>query len=216
MATSPPRTGRSNLFPMRIPLMQHVIIDLHNCYGIKSLHKDFDFSDTQAYALYAPNGIMKSSLAKTFQDVVENRDSQDRIFSNRTTTRDIIDEHHNPIAGRRIFVIFPYDQEFGVNEQTSTLLLDRRPKGRVRRFTSRCCRRQASPLNSDSQSICLTNEHRTRNHLPAIMPTSFEFDAALIRIKREVEDLQEVALSDVEYDTIFSETILKALNHRHQ
>ena len=46
-------------------LMRSVKIDLKNCYGIRSLQRELDFSSKPAYALYAPNGVMKSSLAET-------------------------------------------------------------------------------------------------------------------------------------------------------
>jgi len=48
--------------------MDRVKIDLKNCYGIKGLRADLDFTKTPAYAIYAPNGVMKSSLAQTFKD----------------------------------------------------------------------------------------------------------------------------------------------------
>ena len=32
--------------------MDHVTIDFENCYGIKGLQRDFDYSDTRAYAIY--------------------------------------------------------------------------------------------------------------------------------------------------------------------
>ncbi len=63
--------------------MDTVKIYLKNCYGIKSLQRDFDFSKTRAYALYAPNGVMKSSLAQTFQDAAAMGLSADRIFKDR-------------------------------------------------------------------------------------------------------------------------------------
>jgi hypothetical protein len=56
--------------------MNRVTIDLVNCYGIKKLKKQFDFSQDRVFAIYAPNGAMKSSLAQTFRDpsgVTQNR-----------------------------------------------------------------------------------------------------------------------------------------------
>lgn len=50
--------------------MNQLTVDIQNCYGIKKLVHKFDFSKMRAYALYAPNGAMKSSLAQVFQDVV--------------------------------------------------------------------------------------------------------------------------------------------------
>ena len=63
--------------------MKTLTIDLENCYGIRKLEKSFDFSKTNAIAIYAPNGSMKSSLAQTFQDIATGTDSKDRIFPER-------------------------------------------------------------------------------------------------------------------------------------
>ncbi len=52
-------------------------LDLTNCYGINRLQKEFDFSKAGGvegvYSLYAPNGTLKNSLAKTFNDVAEGK-----------------------------------------------------------------------------------------------------------------------------------------------
>ncbi len=87
--------------------MERVSIDLKHCYGIKALTKDFDFKKTKAYAIYAPNGVMKSSLAKTFADAATGEVSQDRIFTARKTVRKIVDEAGNEIDGDRILVVLP-------------------------------------------------------------------------------------------------------------
>lgn len=54
--------------------MNKLIVDLKNCYGIQALNYEFDFSTgtpekpkAKADAIYAPNGLMKSSFAKTFE-----------------------------------------------------------------------------------------------------------------------------------------------------
>lgn len=55
--------------------MNKLEVKLQNCYGIEMLNEDFDFSigsnsnKSRAYAIYAPNGLMKSSFAKTFEDI---------------------------------------------------------------------------------------------------------------------------------------------------
>ena len=66
-------------------VMDRVSIDLKHCYGIKALKRDFDFTKTRAFAIYAPNGVMKSSLAQTFADAASGEDSHDRIFPGRKT-----------------------------------------------------------------------------------------------------------------------------------
>lgn len=43
--------------------------NLSNCYGIKNLQYDFDFKNKPVVIIYAPNGTMKTSFAKTFRDL---------------------------------------------------------------------------------------------------------------------------------------------------
>ena len=191
--------------------MNRLSINLENCYGIRSLQKEFDFSGTQAFALYAPNGVMKSSLARTFQDVSENRDSVDRIFPNRKTVRNITDETNQEVNGQTILVVLPYDEDLGVNEQTSTLLLDRKLKSEYDDLLRATAQAKAALLDAiKSQSASKLNLESEISS--AIMPSDTEFDTALIRVRREVEDQKETLFSDVQYDRIFNEKVMKALN----
>ena len=191
--------------------MNRVKIHLQNCYGIREFQTGFDFSATQAYALYAPNGVMKSSLAKTFQDAAEKQDYQDRIFPNRQTVRQISDEQDQEIESRRILVVFPYDEDLGVNEQTSTLLLDTKLKTEydtLLRETADAKSRLLAAIRQQSQTrMNMENEISS-----GIMPSANEFDAALIRVKREVEDQNDTLFPNVQYDKLFNEKVLKALN----
>ncbi|MBY0412574.1 MAG: hypothetical protein K2Q18_00340 [Bdellovibrionales bacterium] len=98
-------------------------VDLKNCYGISELNHCFDFTDSSGYAIYAPNGFMKTSMSKTFDDYAKGRDSGDLIFTDRVTTRALTDGTGAPIAADSIFVIEPYNQEFS-SERTSVLLVN--------------------------------------------------------------------------------------------
>ncbi|HEY5591309.1 MAG TPA: hypothetical protein VIK55_09855 [Paludibacter sp.] len=42
--------------------MNKLKIDLEYCYGVKKLNYEFDFTIKPTYAIYAPNGIMKTSF----------------------------------------------------------------------------------------------------------------------------------------------------------
>ena len=52
-------------------------LDLENCYGINKLAKELDFARIDGIdgvcSLYAPNGTLKTSLAKTLKDIEEDR-----------------------------------------------------------------------------------------------------------------------------------------------
>ena len=60
--------------------MNRLKIALENCYGIKKFNYDFDFTEKSTYAIYAPNGVMKTSFAKSLLDLSNAVDSVDSIF----------------------------------------------------------------------------------------------------------------------------------------
>lgn len=98
-------------------------IDLKNCYGISELTHCFDFTASSGYAIYAPNGFMKTSLSKTFDDHAKGRDSVDLIFADRASSRTITDAAGVSVVPGSIFVIEPYNQEFS-SDRTSLLLVN--------------------------------------------------------------------------------------------
>src|SRR6266480_899210 len=105
--------------------MQKIRVDLRNCYGIKSLKAEFDFSKCRAVAIYAPNGAMKSSFAETFFDVATGQASTDRIFPKRATKRKITDDKNAELSPESVVLIRPYADVFCDADKTSTLLVDK-------------------------------------------------------------------------------------------
>ena len=105
-------------------VMNRVTVDLKNCYGIKKLKHAFDFTQQKAYAIYAPNGSMKSSFAEAFKDIADDKESRDRIFPSRKTVSSITDENGASLTPESILVLPPYDQFFSHTEKTSTLLVN--------------------------------------------------------------------------------------------
>ncbi len=98
-------------------------VDLKNCYGISELVHEFDFSNTSGYAIYAPNGFMKTSFSKTFDDLAKGRETKDLIFPDRAPARVIKDDAGNDIAADSVFVVEPYNADFS-SEKTSLLLVN--------------------------------------------------------------------------------------------
>lgn len=52
--------------------MKILKLDFENCFGIGQLKHEFDFSKVNSYLIYAPNGTMKTSFAKTFDLISKN------------------------------------------------------------------------------------------------------------------------------------------------
>jgi ABC-type multidrug transport system ATPase subunit len=101
-------------------------LNLENCYGISKLEFEFDLAakgkSKGVYSIYAPNGSMKSSFARTFQDIQLGLSSRDIIFSERETVSDIsIDD--TDLNAENVFVVTPYSESFK-SEKTSLLLVN--------------------------------------------------------------------------------------------
>lgn len=84
-------------------------LTLTNCYGIKKLEKDFDFSKNDTNAIYAPNGVMKTSFAKTFKDLSLGLKPKDLIFPERETICEIKKEDGSDVTKEEVFVVEPYN-----------------------------------------------------------------------------------------------------------
>jgi hypothetical protein len=100
-----------------------VSVALANCYGISELAHEFDFSNTYGYAIYAPNGFMKTSFSKTFDDLAKGRETKDLIFPDRVPARVIKDDAGIDIAADSVFVVEPYNADFS-SDKTSLLLVN--------------------------------------------------------------------------------------------
>lgn len=86
--------------------MKKLNVKLENCYWIKSLDTDFDFTESNVYSIYAPNGTMKTSFLKWFQDYIspESRKPSDRINDIEWEIL-LTDEDDNIINKKNIFPI---------------------------------------------------------------------------------------------------------------
>ncbi|MDH6354667.1 hypothetical protein M2132_000996 [Dysgonomonas sp. PH5-45] len=84
--------------------MNELKIHFENCYGIKRLQHTFDFTKSKVQIIYAPNGAMKSSFAKTFEDISFEKASEDRIFSDRVNHRSALVDNRD-ILKDEVFVI---------------------------------------------------------------------------------------------------------------
>ena len=165
--------------------MEKINLNLENCYGIRTLRQEFDFSGHNTYAIYAPNGVMKTSFAQTFKDVTEGRESIDRILPSRVTKREITDQNGEEVSGKNILVFAPYDEEFGVSEETSTLLVDATLRKEWETLHSE--------LNQSKQMFLgeLKKKFKTRKDIEKEISSSItrsdeKFYEALVRVKNEV------------------------------
>lgn len=104
--------------------MDKVSIDLTNCYGINKLQHTFDFAKRKVYAIYAPNGCMKTSLARTFMDIATGGEPKDRFYADRLTKWTITGDDDKPLGKDDIIVLQPYRVPLEQVSNAATLLVN--------------------------------------------------------------------------------------------
>lgn len=82
-------------------------INLENCYGIKKLNHTFDFSNGNTQLIYAPNGTMKTSFAKTmkFLSGQSEDEPKDLLNPEASSAKEITFNDNHPVTGGNIFVV---------------------------------------------------------------------------------------------------------------
>jgi hypothetical protein len=114
--------------------MNKLDIRLENCYGIGKLLHSFDFSKSNSYLIYAPNGTMKSSFSRTFSDISKNDKKTlpcDRIYQARKTTYDVKVDGA-PIIPETILVIDAEDNNFDASAKISNFIASKELKCKKR------------------------------------------------------------------------------------
>lgn len=190
--------------------MRELHVELENCYGIRALSAVFDFSKSVVFAIYAPNGAMKSSLAQTFKDVADSKPSKDRVFPSRACKRSITDENGNEIAPETVLVIRPYDEFFGHTEKTSTLLVDAKLRTEYEQLHEDINKSKAALAKA------LKAQSGSRKDIEAEVSSTFtksadQFYLALTRVKDELMAQPDAPFAAIQYDVIFDEKVLALL-----
>lgn len=172
--------------------------------------RQFDFSTNRAYAIYAPNGAMKSSFAQTFKDVVDGTQSKDRIFPDRVCIRKITDENGTDLPKESILVVSPYDEVFGHTEKTSTLLVDNKLRKEYEQLHTDI------DIAEDAFLRALKEQSGSKKNLKSEISSTFTksqdaFYRALNRVKDEVLAQKDAPYAQIQYDTVFDDKVLAFL-----
>lgn len=192
-------------------VMDRVKVDLENCYGIKSLRYEFDFSGKPAWALYAPNGVMKTSLAETFLDAAAMRDSVDRIFPQRIALRSIKDQTGAEIEGERVLVVRSYDAEYGLSEKHCTLLVSAELRRESEQLEGRVEAARGAFLRAMRDQAEGSKRDFAQELSVAVTRRGNQFEDAVRALAPLIERQADAPFADIKYEVVFHEKVLKAL-----
>jgi ABC-type cobalamin/Fe3+-siderophores transport system ATPase subunit len=106
--------------------MKIIKVDLENCFGIGKLNHEFNFNkqNSNSFMIYAPNGTMKTSFAKTFDLVsknISNNMPSDKVHTNKIPKYDIYSDGIT-IKPENILVINAEDNGFDASHRISNFL----------------------------------------------------------------------------------------------
>ena len=85
--------------------MNKINLNLDHCFGITKLSQELTFDGENAVLIYAPNGLMKTSFAKTLQLYGQGKaDKVKDVVADIAGSIDIKDEHGNVVLPVSIYV----------------------------------------------------------------------------------------------------------------
>ena len=186
-------------------------IKLENCYGIKKLEHTFDFSKKKVFSIYAPNGTMKTSFAKTFRDFSKGENTIDIIFKDRATLREIKNQEDADLLPEQICVIEPYVESYK-SERLTTLLVNQELKEKYEEILKTIEQEKANLFSKLKQLSGLAGKGNTIDiELAKIFGNKPVLDI-LLDLEKQVIETKEHPYSSFIYNKIFDEKVVGFLN----
>ena len=191
--------------------MNKLNIELTNCFGIDSLNHEFDFGKGNTFSIYARNGLMKTSFAKTFQLIQQGKKENisDAIFGEPGSA--IVQIDGQDIEKKQVFVVKSYESSY--ESDISSLLI----KGDIQtqlKDVFKVRTKLLKALEKDSGlKIKRTSLGKTVYELEPTIVKDFDFNEKdiLSNLMELASYEQEIECSDIPYSVIFDDTVLKKI-----
>ncbi len=183
-------------------------LNLQNCYGIGKLEAELEFNH-KGFAIYAPNGVMKTSFARTMTDLSQGKSPSDLAFPDRDSIFEV-SLNDEPIVKEEIFVVQSYDEKYASSE-VSTLLANSDLKQRyedVHRSIGEAKKEVDRSLKRSSGF-----GEKSRENLDPIIKEIFgeNYYDALLGLEGELSETSLSSLADANYKILFDPKVLQLL-----
>lgn len=191
--------------------MDKIKVDLHNCFGIQEMQHEFDFHGDNVIAIYARNGLMKTSFAKTFQKIQSNKSDEirDAIFGDIANITVKIDGRN--IGSDDVFVIKSFESSYET-DITSLLV-----KGTIKERLKDVFKARDKLFKVLERASGLKTKKTTGGKVVYELETTiiedFGFAETSILLNLDTLSTTESALycGNILYSTIFDPTVLKKI-----
>lgn len=179
-------------------------INLEYCYGIGKLEAELKFSH-KGYAIYAPNGVMKTSFSKTMHDLSRGQTPKDLAFPDRTSKYEIT-LNGNSLKKEEIFVVKSYDENYSSGE-ISTLLANEDLKSKYEEIHKEIGAAKTS-LDKKLRLVSGYGE-RSREKVDEIVESVFSapYYDALLALEEEIKNAQSTEFDNTDYKIIFDSKV---------
>ena len=193
--------------------MEKLNVVLENCYGINSLTHEFDFADKptgnnknqkrNTFAIYAGNGVMKTSFANTFLDLSKKKSPIEKVHNLPPVCNVTCDGM--PLPYQDIFVIKSFIPRHEA-QNISTLLVSSEKKAEYDKIYSQILKEKnavivrlnkLSGVKKDDIELLILNDLNENDF----------FECLELGINKPVD----YDFSTVKYNTIFKEDVLRLL-----
>lgn len=197
--------------------MEKINVDLQNCFGIQEMHHEFDFHGDNIIAIYARNGLMKTSFAKTFQKIQANKtdDICDAIFGDAGNMTVKIDDRD--IVSDDVFVIKSFESSY--ESDITTLLVKDTIKERLSDVLKARDKLFKALEKTSGLKIKKTAGGKATYELETALIEDFGFTETSILLNLDALIAEERVLycGKVSYSAIFDATVMKKIkSHEFQ
>lgn len=185
-------------------------VELQNCYGIGALKTDFNFEQSRTTVLYAPNGAMKTSFARTFMDISKGQDSTDRIFPDRITTRKVQSEGGAEINPAAVVVIEPFNSSYE-SKSLSRLLVNENLRKEYEGIHGNVASRLTDLTDGLAKSSGIRKADVASVFMSDTTISRTDIYTAFARMERQVSELSEPLFS-IKYKDVLNDKVLALIS----
>ena len=200
--------------------MDRLNLSLINCFGIRRMQCDIDFSSCNTCAIYARNGMMKTSFSNTFRCIQKNKAMEicDKIFN--IPGEITVKTDGGALNPEEVFVIKSYES-FYESKNLAALLVDPSLKSKIKKLLEQ----QTGLFNALSKKSGLKLEKTVSGkkvrELESILIHDFHLsnESFLLNID-EIQNQLNVSgeneadiasFLDIKYNDVFDESVLNKI-----
>ena len=187
--------------------MLKVKLNAAHCYGINRLEHTLDFSNNNMpVSVYAPNGLMKTSLAKSVKDYAAGNEPTDQIYPDRESAFSIANEANENIPPDSLFVVDSINEKYQ-SERISTLLASRELKEEHDAIYSDIANKKTTFLKKLAKESGVALKVVEASFCNDLGVPENQLRTALGRLEREVKSGENIEFGEFSYKTLINDKV---------